>query len=180
MRTLMSSLAASIVLAFGMAGAPPLALAQAQPHTSPQTLVREHHEIEDTLARLSREHGRVGAAAKHALAVIAPHERHEEEIVLPLLGLVDSIVDHGVSPDMAWAVQMSDRLRTDRAKLSDEHTQVVAALDELAAAGRRQHSQVVVTFSESVAAHAVNDNEVIIPTALLVGIHVREKLGIKE
>lgn len=180
MRRSISALTAVIALTvLGLAGARTPAIAQGQPHVAPQTLINEHRVIERHLGDVARERGRVGIAAKRVLAVIVPHERREEEFVLPLLGLVDSIVDGGVKPDMAWAVEMSKRAKSERGAFYDEHTKLVSALDDLAAAARRQHDRRLVDFCESVVAHAVEDNEVIIPIAILVGIHVSEKLGTK-
>ncbi len=180
MRSPISALSAVVILAIvGIVGVRTPALAQGQAHVAPQTVINEHRVIERHLGDLARRHGRVGVAAKRVLAVIVPHQRREEEFVLPLLGLVDSIVDSGVKQDMAWAVEMSNRVKAERANFYDEHTKLVAALDDLAAAARREHDWRTVAFGESVAAHAANDNEVIIPTAVLVGIHVAETLGIK-
>jgi hypothetical protein len=181
MRFSLAALSAVAGLAIaGAVGIQAPALAQGQAHVGPQAMINEHRVIERNLRAVAHEHGRVGIAAQHVLTVIVPHERHEEEFVLPLLGLVDSIVDSGVNQDMAWAVDMSNRVKADRASFTQEHEKVVAALDELATAARRQHDRRLVAFCESVAAHAVDDNEVVIPTAILVGTHVAEKLGIKK
>jgi hypothetical protein len=181
MRRSISAVSAAVFFVIvGIAGFGAPALAQGQAHVGPQALVNEHRVIERNLGAVAHEHGRVGTAAQRVLAIIVPHQRREEEFVLPLLGLVDSIVDRGVTQDMAWAVDMSSRTKAERATFYDEHTKLVAALDDLAAAGRRQHDRRLVAFCESVAAHAVDDNEVLIPTAILVGTYIAEKLGIKK
>jgi len=156
-------------------------LAQGEAHPAPQTLIDEHRAIEHHLENVSREHGRVGAAAKRVLAILVPHQRREEESVLPLLSLLDSIVEGGVSPDMSWAVPMSNRLKAERSTFYDEHSKIVVALDELTAAARQRHDDKLVRFCERVADRAVNDdNEVTIPAAILVGSYVARDLGIKQ
>ena len=181
MRSSITALSAAVILAIvGAIGVQAPAQAQGQAHVGPQAMINEHRVIERNLGVVAHEHGRVAVAAQHVLAVIVPHQRREEEFVLPLIGLVDSIVEHGVSQDMAWAVEMTNRVKAERARFSDEHAGIVAALDDLAAAARRQHDRRLVAFCESVAAHAVEDNEVVIPTALLVGNQVAEKLNLKK
>ncbi len=156
-------------------GAAPL-LAQGQARTAPQTLIDEHRAIERHLEDISREHGRVGSAAKRVLAIIVPHQRREEEFVLPLLGLCP----RRVSPDMAWAVAMSNRVKAERSAYYNEHSKIIVALDDLTTAARQWQDERLVTFCRSVAGHAVNDNEVVIPAAILVGVYVARELGIKE
>lgn len=181
MRSPISVLSAVVALAVaGAVGVQATAFAQGQAHVAPQALINEHRTIERNLQALAHEHGRIGVAAQRVLTVIVPHQRREEEFVLPLIGLVDSIVDSGVNRDMAWAVEMSNRAKAERVSFYDEHTKIIAALDDLAAAARRRHDGRIVAFCESVAAHAVEDNEIVIPTAILVGTDVAEKLALKK
>lgn len=173
--------ATSIVLVLGIAGPCMPVLAQGEAHPTPQTMIDEHRAIERHLEDVSREHGKVGAAAKRVLAIIVPHQRREEEFVLPLLALLDAIVEGGVSPDMAWAVPMSKRLKAERSSFYNEHSKIVVALDDLTAAARQRHDDKLVLFCERVAGRAVNDdNGVTIPAAILVGVYVARELGIKE
>jgi hypothetical protein len=176
MRGGVCNIVASVLVAVvGLSG--PTAAQQKPP--IPHGLLSEHKTTLAHLHSLAREHGAVGVAAKHVLAVMVPHVQREEEFVLPLLGVIDELVDGKIGPDMAWAIAMSDRVVAERSKLYDEHTAIIDALNELAAAGRARHDANLVAFAEEVASEEVNDGEFVYPAAILAGKLVREKLAAK-
>jgi hypothetical protein len=142
-------------------------------------MLNEHTSTIDHLKSLAHERGAVGEAAKRVLVVMVPHDQREEEFVLPLLGLMDTVVAGRIGPEMAWAVPMSERVVAERDKLYDEHAAIINALNDLTAAARARHNASLVAFSEQVANDEVNDGAFIYPAAILVGKLVREKLGPK-
>ena len=145
-------------------------------HPIPHELQAEHARILEHLRALSHRSNAIGTAAQHVVALLAPHDQREQEFVLPLLGVLEPLATKGADSRMAWAIPMADRLETEKAALYDEHAAIIGALNELAAAGRRQHDRSVVQFAEAVASDEVNDGSVIYPAAILVGRYIREHL----
>ena len=180
--TLASCLAATAIAFSGPAMAqtptpPTTAAATKQP--IPRHMVAEHRNTMTRLDALAKRKGAIGTAAQHVIAVMAPHDQREEAFVLPLLGLMDDLADGKVTPDMAWAVPMADRLIAERGKLNEEHSAIIATIIELTAAGRASHDAKVVAFAEEIAMDETNDSEFIYPAAVVIGRVVREKLAPK-
>jgi hypothetical protein len=175
MRCGVGILAAVFVATFGFAGAPATAVAQ-QKSPTPHALLEEHVTVQGHLKELANEPGAVGAAAKKILAVMLPHDQREEEFVFPLLGLVTDLAAGKANPDMAWALAMADRVKAEQKKLYQEHSAIIAAVNELAAAARARHDTNLEAFAEAVASSEVNDGEVEYPTAILVGMYLRTQL----
>lgn len=177
-------LTALFVATVGVVGIPVAAVAQQNAPTAaaqkqsptPHALLKEHVTVQGRLNELAREPGAVGAAAKKILAVMVPHDQREEEFVFPLLGLVDDLAAGKAGPDMAWALAMSDRVKAEQKQLYTEHSAIIAAVNELAAAARDRHDANLEAFAEEVAASEVNDGEVEYPTAILVGMYLRTQL----
>jgi hypothetical protein len=165
-----------VALLVAIAGLPgPAAAQQKQPIS--YHILSEHKTTLANPNRLARSRGAVGAAAKHVLAVMVPHNQREEEFALPLLGLMDNLASGQIGPDIAWAIPMSDRVVAERSKLYDEHTAIVSALTELIAAGHARHDANLVAFAQEVAAEETNDGEFVYPAAIVVGQVVRGKLA---
>jgi hypothetical protein len=177
-------LAALFVATFGVTGIPASAVAQQKPPVAvapqkaatPYVLRQEHVTVQGRLKELARQPGAVGVAAKKVLAIMLPHDQREEEFVFPLLGLVSDLAAGKVGPDLAWAVAMADRVKAEQKQLYIEHSGIISALNELAAAARAKHDANLEAFAEAVAASEVNDGEVEYPTAILVGMYVRAQL----
>lgn len=184
MRYRVHLLTALFVAAAGVAGIPAAAVAQQkapapvvqQKSPTPYALLEEHVTVQGRLKDLAREPGAVGAAAKKVLVVMLPHDKREEEFVFPLLGLVSDLAAGKVGPEMSWAVAMAERVKAEQKQLYIEHSGIISALNELAAAARAKHDANLEGFAEAVAASEVNDGEVEYPTAILVGMYVRSQL----
>lgn len=147
------------------------------PMKIPQSLAVEHEALHAKLVALTKTSGRVGEAARHVAAVLHPHFVKEEEYALPPLGLLVSIAQGGVTPEMRAAVAMTERLKKDLPEMLAEHRQVVVALESLAAAGRAEKHPDAERFAEELRVHAETEEQVLYPAAILVGAYVRAQLG---
>jgi hypothetical protein len=154
------------------------ALAQAAGvHEIPQSQFVEHQENLDRLASLSGRPGQVGAIARKAAALFKKHSAREAEYIMPPLTLLPYIVDGKVTPDMQWALAMTDRVRTDRELIFNEHNEMIEVLNELRFAGQQAHDAEAVDFAKGAATDALNDVEILEPTVLLIGDILHAKLG---
>jgi hypothetical protein len=155
------------------------AMAQPTPaeiHPIPQSLRIAHKETLEQLTILARKKGPVGIEANRALVVFKRHIAREQEFILPPLTLLPLLADGKVTPDMAWALPMTDRVRAEREAIFDEHTKVTDALNALVVAATRAHDNDAKEFAESAAADSLNDMEILEPTLLLIGDILRNKL----
>jgi hypothetical protein len=153
--------------------------ARAQPadvHPIPQSLRVEHDETIERLTMLAKRAGPVGAEARAALVVFKRHAAREQEFILPPLTLLPLLADGKVTPDMAWAVTMADRVKAEREQIFEEHTQVTDVLNALVVAATRAHDKDAAEFAEAAAADSLNDIELLEPTVLLIGDYLRARL----
>ncbi len=143
----------------------------------PEPLKREHEELHDVLRKATNERGATGDAARALAKLMHPHFIKEDAYALPPLGLLPQIAKGTVTPDMAEVLKLTDNLKQDLDEMLAEHKTIIAALNALAEAARRENKPEYVTFAQKLMAHAQTEELVMYPAALLVGSYVRMKLG---
>lgn len=163
------------LMSCGLAGG---VAAQSAPHAGdiPQSMRVEHEDTLQQLTTLSRKAGPVGVEARKALALYKQHLQREEEFILPPLTLLGQLADGKVSPDMKWAIAMSDRVKAEREKTYQEHTQITDAMNALAAAARKAHDTAALNFAQAAVADSLTDLELIEPMSIVIGDYLRAKL----
>lgn len=163
------------VVACGLAGR---AAAQSAPHAGdiPQATRMEHEDTLQQLGTLSRRSGAVGVEARKALALFKQHLQREEEFILPPLTLLSQLADGKISPDMKWAIAMADRVKAEREKTYQEHTQITDAMNALADAARKAHDAAALNFARAAVADSLTDLELIEPMSIVVGDYLKAKL----
>lgn len=144
----------------------------------PDPLKIEHEELHAELVALTQSPGKVGEAARHVARLLHPHFVKEEGYALPPLGLLATIARHGVTPEMHAVLTMTERLKKDLPEMLAEHRQVVAALEKLAVESRVEKRPEAERFAQKLRLHAETEEQVLYPAAILVGEHVRARLGL--
>jgi len=142
----------------------------------PQSLQAEHGELHQELSEAIKEGGKVGEAAKVVAEQLHSHFLKEEEYALPQLGLLKSLVEGKLPPEMRSAIAMSDRLKADLPHMLQEHQAIVAALGDLMAAANQEGKIKYVQFAEKLKLHAQNEEAVLYPTSILIGEYLKLKL----
>ena len=145
--------------------------------TIPTSLKVEHEELHAELVSLTKAPGRVGEAARNVAALLHPHFVKEEEYALPPLGLLGAVAEGTVTPAMRPVLAMTDRLRRELPEMLAEHRGVVTALEKLAEAGKAEKHAEAERFAEKLRVHAETEEQVLYPAAILVGEHVKARLG---
>jgi hypothetical protein len=145
--------------------------------TIPESLNAEHEELHAALVALTKAPGKVGETARNVATLLHPHFVKEEEYALPPLGLLVTIAEGEVTSEMRTVLAMTDRLKKDLPQMLAEHRQIVGALDQLATAGRLESRTDAERFAEKLRMHAETEEQVLYPAAILVGEHVRARLG---
>ena len=144
----------------------------------PAPLKREHEELHDALRKATKEGGAVGDAARALAKLMHPHFVKEDAYALPPLGLLPLVAKGTVTPEMAEVLKLTDKLKQDLDEMLTEHKAIVAALEKLAAAARRENKPDYVAFADKLIEHARTEELVMYPTALLIGTYIRQKLGL--
>lgn len=139
----------------------------------PQSLQTEHQELHSELAKATTAGGRVGEAAKEVARVLHPHFVKEEEYAMPPLGLLPVLAEGKVTPDMASALVMTDKLKAELPEMLKEHKAIVAALELLVNAAKAENKPEYVRFGEKLMLHAQTEEEVLYPASILIGEYLR-------
>jgi len=143
----------------------------------PPSLKAEHEELHSELAKATTAGGRAGEAAKEVARLLHPHFVKEEEYAMPPLGLLSALAEGKVTPDMAKALAMTDRLKAELSEMLKEHKAIVAALETLAAAAKAEGKTEYVHFAEKLLLHARTEEEVLYPASILIGEYLKLTLG---
>ena len=137
---------------------------------------KEEHRPEDEVGLPGDQHAKGDAGEGKAGKVVAIGAHREPDDRDQSQERQVDLADGKVSPDMAWALAMADRVRADRQQIFDEHSQVTDALNALRTAGLNAHDKEAVDFAEAAAADSLNDSEILEPAAVLVGDYLRSRL----
>lgn len=179
---LLACTAAAWIGASGVARSQPAPTA-----ATPAQNAADHHELpasiqlghEETLRRLTvlmQRKGPVGIAARKADAVFKQHLAREVEYILPPLTLLPELAEGKVTPDMKWALAMTDRTKATREEIFEERARMTDALNGIVAAGLAAHDNEAIAFAQDVAADVLVDTELEEPTVLLIGEYLHSKL----
>ena len=142
----------------------------------PRPMKIEHEELHGMLRKATKEPGEIGEAAIAVAKLMHPHFIKEEEYALPPLGLLRSLSEGKVTPEMAEVLTLTDKLKAELPQMLAEHKLIVAALEKLSAAAEKAGKVEYVDFSKALMLHAQTEEEVAYPTSIIVGEFVREKL----
>jgi hypothetical protein len=175
MRSPAIAMPAALILAVIVAG-PVVAQSASHAGDIPQAMRVEHDNTLQLLTTLSHRPGPVGIEARDALALFKAHLQREEAFILPPLTLLHDLAEGKVSPDMKWAIAMSDRVKAEREKTFQEHTQITDAMNALAAAARKAHDAAALEFAEAAVADSLTDLELIEPMSIVIGDYLKAKL----
>jgi hypothetical protein len=143
----------------------------------PRPLKVEHEELHAELAKATKVEGKIGEAARTVAAILHPHFVKEEEYALPPLGLLSLLAAGKVTPEMRDVLPMTDRLQTELQQMLAEHKTIVAALQNLVDAAKRENQMSYAHFAEKLMLHAQTEEEVLYPTAILIGEYLKLKLN---
>ncbi|MDD1773647.1 MAG: hemerythrin domain-containing protein [Methanomassiliicoccales archaeon] len=138
----------------------------------PESLKAEHEELHEELAGAMKAGGKVGSAAKKVAEVLHPHFAKEEEYALPPLGLLRVVATGKVDLEMGEVLDMTNKLKSELNQMLEEHKAIVASLESLVKAARKENKMEYARFAEKLKMHALNEEEVLYPASLLIGEYV--------
>jgi hypothetical protein len=143
----------------------------------PASVRLEHDALHKHLADVSMEPGRVGEAARTLARLMHPHFVREDEYAMPPLGLLTRLARDEVSPDMAEALPLIERLKAEMPLMLEEHRAIKGALQQLEEVAAAQGKPDIVELTQRLKLHAESEEEILYPAAILVGQYLKLKLG---
>jgi hypothetical protein len=155
----------------------PTRTAHAQPGVDiPPSVQMEHESVLAYLQHIAERTTPSGKAAQRLLDVLRAHMANEEAFILPPLTLLPALAQGKVTPDMRWALAMSDRLAAEHDAIQRAHAAITEATVALQIAAEDEKDQITVGFARDVAADDLGDMEITEPTVLLIGETLRTRL----
>ena len=76
---------------------------------------------------------------------------------------------------MTAVLQLTDKLQADMPSMLAEHKDITAALTQLRSAASSEKNAQGVKFADELSTHAQTEEQITYPTALLIGLYVKEK-----
>ena len=141
----------------------------------PKAMQIEHEALHSDLAKLTKAGKRTGEAAQKLASVLDPHFQKENEYALPPLGLLVALSEGKFDCTMTAVLQLTDKLQADMPSMLAEHKDITAALTQLRSAASSEKNAEGVKFADELATHAQTEEQITYPTALLIGLYVKEK-----
>jgi hypothetical protein len=167
--------AAVLAAAVFFAGAPARA---DDAHPIPQSLRLAHEATIQYVTQLAARPARVGEEARRLLPLYQAHMAKEDEYILPPLTLLPALARGEASPDMRWAIPMSDRVKAEQDEIYRSHTAVIEQCAALEFAAENAGDNDVRDWVHSAIVDDLGDLELQEPMAVLVGDILRARLGV--
>lgn len=146
---------------------------------TPEVIVAEHRQLRDALARALADRGAVGDAAKTIERTLTPHLKHEEDAILPPLGLLRSLVDGQDVADAKAVTTVVQGVERELPQLLTEHRAILDGAKRLRDASEREGKREYLQLADQLWTHAIISDQVLFPASILVGRYVTLQEGAK-
>jgi len=147
------------------------------PTDIPSSILLSHNSDVDRLTQLTHRAGALGAAAEKALDLLKRHHKREVDYILPPLTLIPALAAGKFSPEMRWAIEMSDRVKANREEIFQEHVAITEVMTALRIEAEKVDDRDAAEFAEDAVADSVADMEIQEPTSVLVGEILRARFA---
>ena len=140
------------------------------PLSPPSTLEKEHEAIWKLLMELQRLSGKTGSLAEKLADDLKLHIDKEENLALPLLGILPDLVNGKLSGAAAMrASQIHQRLEKEYPGMLHGHKELYKILERLKKIGEEEGHLTAIRFAEVLEKHSQEEEEVFYPAAILAG-----------
>lgn len=143
----------------------------------PEPIRVEHEHLHHNLQEAMRAGGETGSAAKRVQQALADHFEQENELVMPLLGLLGPLAEGEASEQMRPAIAMSEKVQELLPQFMEEHRAIHEAVDQLEKVAESEGKSEVAGFARRLRLHARHEEAVLYPAAIVVGQRVKDLLG---
>ncbi len=136
----------------------------------PSSLEQEHTRIHEELHKIIHSSGNTAKIAKEVQSILQPHFEKEEQLSIPVLGVLQSYVNGTLTKEVKEkALQISQQFKKEYPIMLNEHKQIVAALESLNNTAIQESRQDALTFIKDLKEHAVNEEQITYPATIIIG-----------
>lgn len=139
----------------------------------PLVLKSEHDQFLERISRIASLQDSTGRVAKKLLELMNYHFKEEEDYVLPPLGLLPALAKRQIPEQSEKIIQLTERLKSNSAKMIAEHQMIKAYLDEMMLAGAKENHTEIAGLDLVLQKHATSEEEVFFPAAILIGEYLK-------
>ena len=140
------------------------------PLSAPPTMEKEHEEIWKLLMEVQRLSGKTGSLAEKLSKDLKLHIDKEENLALPLLGILRDLVGKKLGNTTAKrASEIQLKFEREYPGMLHGHKELYKILERLKKAGEEEGHLTAVRFAEAVEKHSREEEEVLYPAAILAG-----------
>lgn len=136
-----------------------------------------HEEIREALFQAVKEGGKIGSAAKSVVKVAEAHFTKEEEIVFPLLGLLQPAQEN-TDKNMQFSLDLIEKMQDSLVVLHNESKKVVSASITFIKAAKDEKKPKYLRLAARLLLHERAEKEIIYPTAILIGNYLKLKMAV--
>ncbi len=140
------------------------------PLSAPASMEKEHQEIWQLLIRIQHLSGKTGSIAEKLAKDLKAHIEKEEELALPLLGILGDIANGKLKNGVAKkASLLGSKFEKEYPGMLHGHKELRKYLERLKKVGAEEGHLTAVRFTETVEKHSKEEEEVLYPAAILAG-----------
>lgn len=140
------------------------------PLSAPPSMEREHQEIWQLLIGVQNLSGKTGSVAERLAKDLKAHIDKEENLALPLLGILRDLVDGKLSSASATrASLLHTKFEREYPGMLHGHKELYKVLERLKKVGAEEGHLTAVRFAEALEKHSQEEEEVLYPAAILAG-----------
>ena len=108
------------------------------------------------------------------------HFKEEEDLILPLLGLLPLLANEKIPEENKDIIFLSENVKTQIGHMSAEHQLIHAYIDELKQAANDENLHEILEFEKEVIHHATTEEEVFFPASIIIGEYLKLKTEGKQ
>lgn len=140
------------------------------PLVSPPSVNKSHEELLQLLVGVQHLSGKTGSLAEDFAKKLKHHMELEENVALPLLGIIREVMDGKLGKGSALrASQLYLKMRDEYPGMLKGHQELVKLLTRLKKVAAEEGHLTAVRFAEALELHSKEEEEVLYPAALLAG-----------
>lgn len=150
-------------------------MVEAMPLQTPEALDEEHEELHEELRRIIRRGGSIGQAAERVAEVLHPHFESENELAIPIVGLLRELAEGRESPDFAKGLKLYEKFKREYPRMLQEHAEIVDALKRLEAVAKKAKNREAIGFARKLKLHAKIEEDLTYPAVLMAGKLLKQR-----
>ena len=139
------------------------------PLSTPASISNTHQDLLQLLVHAQRLPGKTGRVAEEVAKLVKPHIEKEEELFLPLLGILPEVVSGKLSPASAKrAAKLYTKAREEYPIMIGEHKALEKTLARLRRVAEKEGHPTATKFAELLKQHSLGEDQILYPAAILV------------